>query len=97
MSDSKPILSPENVPTIAAVGVVTGLLSLAFGFYLNNQIMRSAVMTGAIAIHQEKADAQAKKDLDALTARVALLEAAAATAAAETAAAAVEPAVAAPQ
>jgi hypothetical protein len=74
MSDSKPILSSENVPTIAAVAVILGLLAISHGVYLHRQLLVVAVGTTALDARAGKADDARDKELADLKARLAALE-----------------------
>jgi heme exporter protein D len=74
MSD-KPIISAENVPTVAAVAFVLALLSLGYGFYVHRQVNITAVGAVALDVRAAKRDTEFEKEITALKERVAKLEA----------------------
>jgi hypothetical protein len=76
MSENKSILSAENVPTVAAVALVLGLISIAYGFYVHRQVWEAAVGASALDVRAAKRDIEINKQIDDLKKRVDALEAA---------------------
>ncbi len=74
MSDSNTILTQANVPTIAAVGLVLGLLAVSFDFYLHRQIMASTAISMTMDVNASKKNDELKKEVVALNERIAALE-----------------------
>lgn len=79
MSDTTPVISPENLPTVAAVGFVLALLSLAVNGvnYMRTNEVAVAVAAFELRDSNEEASARDKsaQQITALEARVAELEA----------------------
>ncbi|MFZ5481633.1 MAG: hypothetical protein ACOZNI_33025 [Myxococcota bacterium] len=75
MSESKPIISPENLPTVASVAVILSLLSIAYGVYLHREIMYATVGLLGVDARAAKLDEGRAKDLADLKTRIEALEA----------------------
>jgi hypothetical protein len=78
----KPPVSPENVPTLAAVALILGLLSLGVGLWVRHQVNIAAVGLSSLDVVQAQRSKELEKQVKDLTDRVTKLEAAAATTAA---------------
>jgi hypothetical protein len=72
---NKPILSPENVPTIAAVAAILSLMALAYGYYVHREVLRVAVASGPLDINAGKRDAALDQRLADVEKRLQALEA----------------------
>lgn len=78
MPDSKPLLAPENLATVAATSLVLALLAVAFGYFVHREVLQVAGQTGVNDVRAASRDADTKKEIAALTDRITKLEAAAA-------------------
>ena len=95
MSEQKSVLSPENLPTIAAVAFVLGLLAVSLNvanFVRTNKVAVAVASLEYRDLQDEKAtDTDYKAKIAALEARLATMEAKAAAMAPTEEVAAVEP------
>lgn len=78
MSEPNTILSQENVPTFVAVAMILALLALGLNYWVYRQVEVSTGISLMMDVNANNKNAEVKKEIVALTERLAALEAKAA-------------------